>query len=312
MNAPENVKLEDSPCPLGCPKNDEIVLTGRDRLHNLPGEFTVVKCHSCGLMRTNPRPTPDTIGFYYPNEYGPYQSPETLVAKTSTGFKKWLRKLLGLDARAMPPIAAGHLIEIGCASGTYMEQMRREGWVVEGIEFSDSAAQFARKKGLVVQVATVESAVAPAQPVDVVAAWMVLEHLHEPVNALRKLLTWVKPNGYLIASVPDAGSLIHQPFAEKRYDLHLPNHLYHFTANTVAKVLERSGWQLTRIFWQRNCNTLLLSSEYLARDKGWTRVEHAVRWLRTAKKAGKLRIFLGWILGVTRQSGRMEIWAQPK
>lgn len=312
MNAPENVKLEDVVCPLGCQKNDEIVLNGRDRLHDLPGEFTVVKCRSCGLMRTNPRPTADTIGFYYPAAYGPYQSLEPVAAKTSIGFKGWLRKLLGLNARAMPPIAAGHLLEIGCASGAYMELMRREGWVVEGIEFSDSAAQCARKDGLTVQVATVESALAPAQPVDVVAAWMVLEHLHQPVNALTKLLTWVKPNGYLIASIPDAGSLIHRQFADKRYDLHLPNHLYHFTPKTIASVLEAAGWRLTRIFWQRNCNTLLWSTEYLAREKKWSRVEHTVRWLRTAKKAGELRILLGWLLGVTRQSGRMEIWAQPK
>lgn len=312
MNAPENIRLEDTACPLGCPKSDEIVLTGRDRLHDLPGEFSVVKCCNCGLMRTNPRPTPDTIGFYYPNEYGPYQSAETATAQSSVGFKRWLQKLLGLNTRAIPPIAAGHLLEIGCASGAYMELMRRKGWVVEGIEFSDSAAQFARKQGLVVQVATVESAIAPPQPVDMIAAWMVLEHLHQPVNALRKLLTWVKPNGYLIASIPDAGSLINQRFADKRYDLHLPNHLYHFTPKTIANVLEASGWRLTRIFWQRNCNTLLWSTEYLAREKEWTRVEHAVKWLRTAKKAGKLRILLGWILGVTRQSGRMEIWAKPK
>ena len=311
MNAPENVTLEDAPCPLGCPKNDESVLTGRDRLHDLPGEFSVVRCRSCGLLRTNPRPTSDTIGFYYPTEYGPYlSSPPS--ADTPAGFKKWLRKRLGLDVKTTPPIPAGRLLEVGCASGTYMERMRQEGWAVEGIEFSYAAAQFARQKGLAVQVATVESAVAPAHPVDLIAAWMVLEHLHEPIGALKKLRAWTNPDGYLIASVPDAGSLVHLPFAEKRYDLHLPNHLYHFTAKTVAKVLDRSGWQLVRIFWQRNCNTLLWSGEYLARDRGWTRTERAIRWVRTAKSAGKLRILLGWILGVTRQSGRMEIWAKPK
>jgi SAM-dependent methyltransferase len=312
MKIPENVCLENVACPLGCTKNDEIMLIGRDRLHDLPGEFSVVKCRNCGLMRTNPRPTPETIGFYYPSEYGPYQSSEAPVTKNAVGFKKWLRRLLGLNARAMPPISVGRLLEIGCASGTYLEQMRQEGWAVEGIEFSETAAQLARKKGLNVQVATVESASAPVQPVDVVAAWMVLEHLHEPINALRKLLTWTKPNGYLIASIPDAGSLVHMSFAEKRYDLHLPNHLYHFTPKTIANVLEASGWQLTRVFWQRNCNTLLWSSEYLARDKGWARAEYAVRWLRTAKSASKFRVLLGWVLGVTRQSGRMEIWARPK
>jgi len=310
----EWVRLEDVCCPLGCPRRDEIVLTGRDRLHDLPGEFAVVKCLSCGLMRTNPRPTPDTIGAYYPSDYGPYKNPETAIARPSNEFKKRLRKLLRLDAKTMPPIPVGRLVEIGCASGVYMEQMHREGWVVEGIEFSDLAAQLARNKGLVVQVATVETAQAPDQPVDVVAAWMVLEHLHNPVSALTKLRAWIKPDGLLIASVPDSGSLLNRQFVELRYDLHLPNHLYHFSASTIAKVLDMSGWQLTRVFWQRNCNTLLWSTEYLARDKKWARVERAVQWLRTStrKSAGRLRMLLGWVLGVTRQSGRMEIWARPR
>ena len=55
-------RIENVSCPLGCIKGDEIVLTGRDRLHDLPGEFTVVKCRSCGLMRTNPRPKPGEHG----------------------------------------------------------------------------------------------------------------------------------------------------------------------------------------------------------------------------------------------------------
>ena len=57
---------------MGCSSNDEIILASRDLLHDLPGIFTVVKCSNCGLMRTNPRPSPDTIGFYYPENYGPY------------------------------------------------------------------------------------------------------------------------------------------------------------------------------------------------------------------------------------------------
>ena len=68
----EHVRIEDVSCPLCHLKNDKIILTGHDRIHNLVGKFTIVKCRSCGLMRTNPRPTPDTIGFYYPDDYGPY------------------------------------------------------------------------------------------------------------------------------------------------------------------------------------------------------------------------------------------------
>lgn len=52
---------------------DQIILTGRDHLHNLPGEFTVVRCLNCSLMQTNPRQTPEKIAFYYPDDDGPYK-----------------------------------------------------------------------------------------------------------------------------------------------------------------------------------------------------------------------------------------------
>lgn len=318
MTTTTEVILEDVPCPLGCVESDDIVLTGRDLLHNLPGEFTIVKCRACGLMRTNPRPTPESIGFYYPNDYAPYQATEnantlTTVASNSKSstFKSRLKDLLGLETRTLPLPPPGYLLEMGCASGTYLLQMKQQGWQVEGIEFSESAAKLAQAEGLVVQTATVESATPPSEPVDIVAAWMVLEHLHDPVSALIKIRQWIKPNGYLVASVPDANSLIRNAFGNRCYDLHLPNHLYHFTPHSLTKLLNHCGLELVKIIWQRNCNTLLWSAEYTARDKHYFRLERIIHWLRTAKQTGKLRILLGWILGITHQSGRIEIWARP-
>jgi hypothetical protein len=49
---------------MGCDDRDERVLQGRDRLHDLAGTYTVVRSSGCGLLRTDPRPTADTIGYY--------------------------------------------------------------------------------------------------------------------------------------------------------------------------------------------------------------------------------------------------------
>src|SRR3546814_15669770 len=51
-----SVVLEGVACPMGCPRGDEAVLTGHDRLHGLPGRFTVVRCNTCKLKRTTHRP----------------------------------------------------------------------------------------------------------------------------------------------------------------------------------------------------------------------------------------------------------------
>jgi SAM-dependent methyltransferase len=309
---PDHAELESRPCPNGCAAADVPVLTGTDRLHGVAGQFTVCRCTRCGLMRTNPRPTPESIGAFYPSDYAPYQTGDApSAAAPKSAPKRWLRRLLGLEARSTPPMPAGRLLEIGCANGAYMAQMRHVGWEAEGIEFSEAVAQQARDKGFRVQSGALEAAQPPLAPVDLVAAWMVLEHLHAPVDALRRVRGWVRPGGYLIASVPDAGALERRLFGDRWYALQLPTHLYHYTPDTIRTVLASAGWQLTRIQWQRNCNNLLWSLEYLATDKAMPRLLRTVRWLRMARSASKLRILLGWLLGVLRQSGRMEIWAQP-
>lgn len=310
------VRLEDRPCPVGCPPSDEPVIEGEDRLHGLRGRFQVVRCLRCGLMRTNPRPTPDTIGAYYPSDYGPYRSAPSLPkVKPSTWHRRLrtrLNRFLGKDVRRLPDVAPGHLVEIGCASGAYLAEMRAQGWSVEGIEFSDEAAQTARALGLTVQTASLETARPPQRTADVLAAWMVLEHLHEPLEALKKIRPWVRPGGWLVAAVPDAGAMERRWFGEFWYGLHLPAHLYHYTPRTLGKLLDSAGWELVAVRWQPNAMNLLNSLEWMSDARRWPRVLKATQWLKNAPKAASLRKRMGWLLGVTRQSGRMEIWARPK
>lgn len=314
LQPPDGVELEDRRCPLGCPPADRLVVEGQDRLHGIPGRYRIVECRRCGLMRTNPRPTQGTIGVYYPDDYAPYAAlPAAAEAMPSRRprWRRWLIARLGLQSRQLPSITPGRLLEVGCASGQWLEGMGRQGWQVEGIEFSEAAARQARARGLAVQTASVETARPPSEPVDVIAAWMVLEHLHEPIAALRRLRDWTRDDGWLLAAVPDAGALPRRLFGERAYDLHLPNHLYHYTPATMETLLRAAGWRLERVCWQRNANTLLWSFEYLAADRGWKRRLAAMRWLRTSWAAGRLRMLLAWLLGVTRQSGRIEIMARP-
>jgi len=308
---PEGLELESRPCPIGCKSDDEPVLEGSDRIHRIPGVFQIVRCRACGLMRTNPRPTPSTIGVYYPDDYGPYASTDAPPPPTASPTKMRLRRALGLETRRVPPVKPGRLLELGCASGSYLEEMRRAGWKVEGVEYSDTAARRARAKGFEVQTSTVESAVVSPGSVDLVAAWMVLEHLHDPVGALRNIREWARPDGYLAVSIPVHGGLFLRLFGNASYDLHLPNHLYHFSSRSIRQLMERAGWTVEKIFWQRNANTLLCTLEYTSEERGWKRTNALVKWLRNANSAGKLRVLLGWILGLTRASGRVEIWARP-
>jgi SAM-dependent methyltransferase len=308
---PPGVEIEETRCPIGCAADDALVLEGHDRIHGISGRFRVVRCRSCGLMRTDPRPSAATIGVYYPDHYQPYACTGEQTLSSPSALKRTLRRWLGLEPRRLPALAPGRALEIGCASGSYLQQMRRDGWAVEGIEFSESAASQARAQGLQVATGSVETAAPATLPVDMVVAWMVLEHLHAPVAALRRIRSWVRPGGYLVGSVPVHGKFFLRAFGAASYDLHLPNHLYHFTKQSLATLLQLAGWRIERITWQRNPNTLLWTLEYVATDRRWKTLAAAVRWLRAAPAAARLRMLLGWVLGVTRTSGRIEFSARP-
>lgn len=251
------------------------------------------------------------MGVYYPDDYGPYASSGALSAPASSPLKVKLARFLGLDTRRLPLDPPGRMLELGCASGDYLRRAQKLGWSVQGIEFSEAAARQARSKGLDVSAGTVEGSRGPAEPVDLIVAWMVLEHLHEPVQALSKIRSWLRPGGYLVFSVPDAGALERRLFGSAWYALHMPAHLYHFSPKTIRTLLGIAGWRVVRVRWQANPRNLLMSLAYAAEDKGRPRAASAYLALANASRFSLLRLAMGWCLARLRQSGQMEVWAQP-
>lgn len=309
------IKMEQVPCPLGCSAGDRHVVTAPERLHGLPGTFQVVRCRQCGLMRTNPRPTLDSLHIYYPDNYGPYESTR-VQSKTATprylpGWKRILRKLVDANSQCMPPLEPGHLLEIGCASGAFLHAMAQKGWEVQGIEFSQKAAAAARLLGYRVQVGTIESATAPEQPYDAIVGWMVFEHLQHPVQCLEKLRSWVKPGGWLVLSVPDAGSWELKLFKDAWYSLSLPMHLFHYTPSTLRMVLSAGGWKVERVFWHNDPKNLFQSLRYRCLDRGWSGSGARLLDIAEGRRLRVGRLLIGRMLGLLRSSGRMTVWARP-
>jgi 2-polyprenyl-3-methyl-5-hydroxy-6-metoxy-1,4-benzoquinol methylase len=305
--SPQPANLESKPCPLGCAPSDTLEIVGEDRLNGCPGSFRLVRCNACNLLRVDPRPDQISISDYYPETYAPYDPISDRQIHQSSGLGAWL----GLHGRQLPPMPRGRMLEVGCATGDFLAHSRKCGWAVHGIEFSEVAAGVAQSRGLSVEVCSIESATSPSEPYDLIVAWMVLEHLHEPVRALRHLRSWLAPEGYLVGSIPDAEAVERRVFGKAWYALQLPTHLFHYTPSTLRRVLAAAGWELIRVKWQANSTNLLLSLSYKLEDWGMERAARAVATAVRAKQMRWLTVGLGWILALVRQSGRLEFWARP-
>jgi 2-polyprenyl-3-methyl-5-hydroxy-6-metoxy-1,4-benzoquinol methylase len=314
---PPSVELESVTCPLDCSPNDKVVVSGSDLLHGLPGEFTVLRCVTCGLKRTSPRPTPETIGLYYPADYGPYLGTQVVNGGVATsGLKasviKFGKRLFDTKATALPDLKPGHMLEIGCASGSYLHHMAQRGWQVEGIEFSPTAAQSAQALGYKVDIGALEMVEKPVNSYDLIVGWMVLEHLHQPVQSLRKLAQWARPDAVLVVSIPNIGSKSVSLFGRLWHDYHLPNHLFHYDALSIGKLMQAGGWEVLKIHHHRTISNLIASVGYWLHEHGFTRLGQ--KFINFPERGGRLGALLTYPLALPLawlgQTGRMTVWAK--
>jgi 2-polyprenyl-3-methyl-5-hydroxy-6-metoxy-1,4-benzoquinol methylase len=275
----------------------------------------VVRCPTCGLLRTDPRPTLDTIGYYYPDDYSPFQGTRVNAAAPLRVRPWWwrlARRGFEFNATSLPPLEPGRMLEIGCASGSFLHRMAQAGWDVSGIEPSPTAGAAAAALGYPVQIGPLETAHLPDGQYDLVVGWMVLEHLHEPIDVLRILHRAVTPGGWLVCSMPNAASLPFKLFGNVFYGLMLPHHLYHFTPRSLEQVLAAAGWQMRRLMHQRTVADWIMSTGLLLEEHGYHGA--LARGLRDyflhPSRMEYVLYPLAYALSLFGQNGRMTVWAQ--
>ena len=233
----------------------------RDWRLALPGEFVLVECRVCGLMYLDPQPEWSELVRHYPNDYEPYAA-EAGLAGYRQGSKHYgLRRRCRAIAAFHP---AGRLLDVGCASGSFLDEVRRQGsWEPFGVEPVAAPAAFARERlGLNVFTGTLEAARFPSNGFDVITFWDVLEHVEDPNGSLQEAVRILKPGGYLVVQVPNPQSWQAHRFGRYWAGFDAPRHLYAFPETTLRRVLAALGFDqiVTRsleggnsIFWRSLC-----------------------------------------------------------
>ena len=199
--------------------------------------WTFVRCAECGLVAVRPLPTIEDLRAhheqsYRDGEYAMYAAAEGIRASIA-------RHRLQVVAPLAP---SGPWLEIGCATGAFLLEALRAGFRVEGLDVSSVSLAQARAQGLVVHHCAVEDFV-PSQRYGVVVAFDVLEHLPDPVACVERVADWLEPGGLLVLAVPNAASLLATITGRFWFQYWAPYHVHYFTPTTIARLLDRAGFE---------------------------------------------------------------------
>lgn len=246
------------PCLL-CGSATQPVLTHvPDTRFGSPGEWTILRCASCGLEQTAPRPTGPQLKTLYETYYN-------YGGESGTAYTGWREKLLmsslyraflkldgDVSFHAEP--GSGRLLDIGCNEGRGLVLYRRNGFKPEGLELNSRAAEVARRRGFMVYETDL-AALQPSLPFDRVILSNVLEHALDPKEMLGHIHRLLDSGGEVWISLPNRRSWLRQLFGRNWINWHVPFHIVHFDAATLRRTLTESGFtpveerQVTPSLW---------------------------------------------------------------
>ncbi|MBX7054335.1 MAG: class I SAM-dependent methyltransferase [Pyrinomonadaceae bacterium] len=93
------------------------------------------------------------------------------------------------------------ILDVGCGTGANIEMLSQFG-DAEGVDVSDDALEFCRRKGLKVQKGLAETLPYADESFDLTTALDVIEHLDDDVAGLREMFRVTRRGGYSLFFVP--------------------------------------------------------------------------------------------------------------
>ena len=197
------------------------------------------RCDQCGFVFLYPSMTPEagkefyekTYRFTYENEKA-----EDLWQESLPEAKKRVLRFNNIYSKDT------RLLEIGCASGFFLNEVKDNVKTVTGVELTKEYVKYAISKGLNVKESLDEI---PDNSCDLIFMFHVLEHIDDPVHFLKEVKRKLYENGKLIIEVPNVDDILVSVYKIKNHlDFYWEiAHNYYFSRITLGKVLEKAGYR---------------------------------------------------------------------
>jgi len=199
----------------------------------------ILQCSSCGLGRA------ETSGFdpaaYYTGDYfsGGHGDGYSDYLGAEPVLRREFARTVEFIQHRKPQ---GCLLEIGCAYGFFLDEARRAGFEVSGIEPAEAAAAHAGDLGLNVVCGLLSEATLKSLGTqDIIVLLDVIEHLPDPREALALCADHLRTDGIIVLTTGDFGSLAARSTGAHWRLMTPPQHLWFFNRDSIASLAHSVG-----------------------------------------------------------------------
>ncbi|HKX78659.1 MAG TPA: class I SAM-dependent methyltransferase [Novosphingobium sp.] len=218
--------------------------------------YELVECADCALVYVGNPPNTHALHKTYSADadyHSELLDPDSASTLRQTAIA---RRHAAILRRIVRDGEGLRLLDIGCSAGFFLDEARKAGFAVEGVELSPDTAAFARDHfGLTVHTGTLDAAPLADSSFDVATLFDVIEHVPDPLGELHRIRRLLKPGGIVLQATPNIDGLFprlsHKLANRLDYWPHPepPHHLFQFSTRTLGRMLEKAGFEPIRT-WQ--------------------------------------------------------------
>ncbi len=243
------------------------------------GRSKLIKCNNCDIVYLKDIPEQSALNDYYQSDYkissgGVYENEKRRIFR----LPEQIALISTIMKYKQPPAT---ILDVGCDKGFFIDEARRYGFSVSGVEPSETARQYADNLNLDVR----SSLDAASSKFDIITMWHSLEHFPLPLEAIKKLRSRLNSEGLLFIRVPAFDSICSKLFKDKWIWFQPENHYFHFSKKSLRFLLNSAGYDVLSISKRRPNNILTRMANRLA-NKSFGRYFSTKSTFR--KKAGRL------------------------
>ena len=257
-----------------------------DQIH-----YRLVKCNTCGLVRSDPIAPPEVLAKLYQQSTFTYTEE---VANLKRTYGHYLAELVTYGAQKKA------LLEIGCGNGFFLEEALAQGYQhVQGVEPSQEAvlgASSTVRPNILCDI--VRPGLFVPEQFDVVCMFQVLDHIPDPGILLEECFKVLKSGGLVLCLNHNVESWSARLLKDRSPIIDI-EHTYLYSPATLSRLFEVYGFNVRRVGPVYNRYTLY----YLVR----------LVPLSMILKSWLLQLLKGSLLGCIRMSvplGNIYIAAQ--
>ena len=180
----------------------------------------------------------------------------------------------------------GRALDIGCGTGELLRRLKDVGWRAEGIETNAVAARLAENvSGAAVTIGDFRECDLPREAFNLIVMNHVIEHCHNPVEALVRLHTLLVPGGKAVIVSPNPSSVGARVFREHWYPWEVPRHLVLLPPKVMSTLAVKAGFGFAKVF-----TTAYQTCAFFAVSR---RLRHQTHVSLGDVKPGRLDVVLG-------------------